>query len=147
MRSARSWLWPLVFLVATLAGMSAAVAAGTRTGGAAGGTRLVLQERQEILSADQHRLAVRSYLVYRIADPDRAHRAFADTAVLETRLTVLMIGWNRRIIGESTVPDLDGAGRDRIAARIVEGINRDSRTFGVEVIEHGFLSIAPIVSP
>lgn len=142
-----SWLRLGVVLLAMLGGMSAALAEGGQTGGAAAtGTRLAPPDPQEVYSADQYRLAVRSYLVYRFADADLAHRVFANTAALEARLAAMLRHWNRRVIADTTVYDLEGPDLSRFSARIVDRINEDSRRFGVEAIEHGFLSIARVTS-
>ncbi len=146
MPSFLSWLRLGVVLLFCLPAVPAGAADVPRPSDApATGTRLDLAAPDEVYTADQYRLAIRSTLVYRIVDEARFRRAFADTQELERRLTAMARHSIRRAVGSVTAPELEGPGADQIAARIVVSIDQDTRRFGVAITEFGFLSISHAV--
>ena len=90
---------------------------------------------EEIIASDQKRLVVDTYARYRIVDPLK----FFQTAVSENgaraRLTSIISGSMRRVIGSVKLEQVLSEQRPRIMRQIRDEVRDQARNFGIEVLD------------
>lgn len=90
---------------------------------------------EEVIAADQKRFVVDSFATYRIVDPLRFHQTVGNDAVARTRLSAMISGSLRRILGGETLADVLSADRGEIMGRIAQEVDGQARGLGVEVMD------------
>ena len=89
---------------------------------------------EEVILGDQRRLIVDSFVVFRIKDPLRYYQAVGtgDFAI-QSRLSSIVTGSLRRVLGNNQLLDVLSADRDRIMATIRDQVNAEMPGFGVSI--------------
>jgi len=89
---------------------------------------------EEVILNDQRRLIVDSFVVYRIKDPLRYYQAVGSgDYAIQTRLSSIVTGSLRRVLGNNTLPQVLSSDRDRIMATIRNEVNSEMPGFGVAI--------------
>lgn len=89
---------------------------------------------EEVILGDQRRLIVDSFVVYRIKDPLRYYQAVgAGDFAIQTRLSSIVTGSLRRVLGNNDLPQVLSVDRDRIMATIRSEVNAEMPGFGISV--------------
>ena len=88
----------------------------------------------EVTLADQRRLIVDSFTVFRIADPLAFYQAVGPLPdAIRTRLNSIVTGSLRRVLGKNTLTDVLSADRERIMASIKDQVSAEMKNFGVSI--------------
>ena len=89
---------------------------------------------EEVILGDQRRLIVDSFVVFRIKDPLRYYQAvgIGDYAI-QSRLSSIVTGSLRRVLGNNQLLEVLSADRDRIMATIRDQVNAEMPGFGVSI--------------
>ncbi len=89
---------------------------------------------EEVILGDQRRLIVDSFVVFRIKDPLRYYQAVgAGDYAIQSRLSSIVTGSLRRVLGNNQLLDVLSADRDRIMATIRDQVNAEMPGFGVSI--------------
>jgi len=89
---------------------------------------------EEVILGDQRRLIVDSFVVYRIKDPLKYYQAVGSgDFAIQTRLSSIVTGSLRRVLGNNTLPQVLSSDRDRIMATIRNEVNEEMPGFGVSI--------------
>lgn len=92
-------------------------------------------ERQQVLSTDQQRIEVDAYARFRIIDPVRMVRSAGTTQRVEEQLQPILSSVLRQELGKRTFQSLLTAERGQAMKNIREGLDRQSREYGAQVID------------
>ncbi len=92
-------------------------------------------ERQQVLSTDQLRLEVDAYARYRIIDPVKMVKTAGSVEALEEQLRPILTSVLRQELGKRTFQSLLTAERGAAMIKIREGLDRQSREYGAQVID------------
>jgi modulator of FtsH protease HflC len=92
-------------------------------------------ERQQVLSTDQLRLEVDAYARYRIIDPVKMVKTAGSVDALEEQLKPILTSVLRQELGKRTFQSLLTAERGAAMIKIREGLDRQSREYGAQVID------------
>jgi membrane protease subunit HflC len=89
---------------------------------------------EEVILGDQRRLIVDSFVVYRIKDPPKYYQAVGSgDFAIQGRLSSIVTGSLRRVLGNNTLPQVLSSDRDRIMATIRNEVNAEMPGFGVSI--------------
>jgi membrane protease subunit HflC len=92
-------------------------------------------ERQQVLSTDQLRLEVDAYARFRIIDPVRMVRTAGTPDQVGQQLQPILTSVLRQELGKRTFQSLLTADRGQAIRRIREGLDREARAYGAQVID------------
>jgi len=92
-------------------------------------------ERQQVLSTDQQRIEVDAYARYRIIDPVRMVRSAGTTERVSEQLQPILSSVLRQELGKRTFQSLLTAERGQAMKNIREGLDRQAREYGAQVID------------
>ncbi|AKM08985.1 protease modulator HflC [Croceicoccus naphthovorans] len=92
-------------------------------------------QRQEVLSRDQRRLEVDAYARYRVIDPTRLVQTAGSTARVEEQLRPILNSVLRQRLGTRSFQALLTAERGAAMNEIKEGLDKEAREYGVQVID------------
>ena len=85
--------------------------------------------------SDQQRLVVDSYTRFRINDPLLFYQTVGTEEGVRARLTSIVSGSLRRVLGNDTLLDVLSAERAAIMGQIRDQVNTEAKNFGVEVVD------------
>jgi membrane protease subunit HflC len=92
-------------------------------------------ERQLVISSDRSRLEVDAYARYRIIDPVKMVKSAGSTDLVERQLQAILSSVLRGELGKNTFQSLLTAERGEVMERIREGLDKQARTYGAQVID------------
>ncbi|HET9628044.1 MAG TPA: protease modulator HflC [Novosphingobium sp.] len=92
-------------------------------------------DRQQVLSTDQQRIEVDAYARFRIIDPVRMVRSAGTTERVEEQLQPILSSVLRQELGKRTFQSLLTAERGQAMKNIREGLDREAREYGAQVID------------
>lgn len=90
---------------------------------------------EEVIVSDQKRLVVDAYTRYRIVNPLQFYQTVGTEAGVRARLSSLVTGSLRRVLGSVTLSDILSAKRDAIMVQIRDDVAAQARPFGIEVVD------------
>jgi modulator of FtsH protease HflC len=90
---------------------------------------------EEVIVSDQKRLVVDAYTRYRIVNPLQFYQTVGTEAGVRARLSSLVTGSLRRVLGNVTLNDILSAKRDEIMRHIRDDVAEQARPFGIEVVD------------
>lgn len=92
-------------------------------------------ERQQVLSADQRRLEVDAFARFRIIDPVRMVQTAGTTDRVAEQLQPILNSALRQELGKRSFASLLTADRGKAMEQIREGLDREAREYGAQVID------------
>ena len=92
-------------------------------------------DEQEVLSTDQLRLQVDAFARYRIVDPLKMYKTARTEERLGDALRPLLGSSLRNELGKEPFAALLSPERGKVMANIKDGLNREARQYGAEVID------------
>lgn len=92
-------------------------------------------ERQQVLSIDRRPLEVDAFARFRIIDPVRMVRSAGTTARVNEQLQPILASVLRQELGKRTFQSLLTADRGAAMEQIREGLDREARQYGAQVID------------
>jgi membrane protease subunit HflC len=92
-------------------------------------------ERQQVLSSEQLRLEVDAYARFRIIDPVRMVRTAGTPEKVAEQLQPILSSVLRQELGKRTFQSLLTAERGQAMRRIRDGLDREAREYGAQVID------------
>lgn len=92
-------------------------------------------ERQLVISSDRSRLEVDAFTRYRIIDPVKMVKSAGNTEQVVRQLQSIMSSVLRAELGKNSFQSLLTAERSEVMARIREGLDKQARTYGAQVID------------
>ena len=92
-------------------------------------------ERQQVLSSDQRPLEVDAYARFRVIDPVKMVRTAGTTERVEEQLQPILNSVLRQELGKRTFQSLLTAERGSAMKQIREGLDREAREYGAQVID------------
>jgi len=90
---------------------------------------------EEVIASDQKRLVVDTYARFRIADPLQFYQSLGTEAVARLRLSSIMTGALRRVIGGIELQQVISVRRAEIMQQIRNEVNAQTKGFGLDVID------------
>ena len=90
---------------------------------------------QEVIASDQKRLVVDAFARYRIVDPLRFYQTVGTQEAANNRLSTLLNGALRRVLGEVSFISVVKDDRDQLMTRIRDQLDREARAFGINVVD------------
>jgi membrane protease subunit HflC len=90
---------------------------------------------QEVIASDQKRLVVDAFARYKIIDPLRFYQTVGTQEAANNRLSTLLNGALRRVLGEVTFINVVKDDRDNLMTRIRDQLDREARALGINVID------------
>jgi modulator of FtsH protease HflC len=90
---------------------------------------------QEVIAQDRKRLVVDAFARWRITDPLRFYQSLTDQEIAALRLQPILGSNVRRILGSQTFAAVLSGERAKLMVDIREGVNAQTRNFGIEVID------------
>jgi membrane protease subunit HflC len=90
---------------------------------------------EEVIAADQKRLVVDSYVRYRIDDPLQFYQSVGTEDVARQRVSAIMTGALRRIIGGIALQDVISQRRAEIMQQVKNEVNTQSKGFGLNIVD------------
>ena len=90
---------------------------------------------EEVIASDQKRLVVDTYARFRITDPLQFYQSAGTELVARTRLSSIMTGALRRIVGGIELQAVISQRRAEIMHEIRDEVNTQMRGFGIDVID------------
>jgi len=90
---------------------------------------------REVIAADQKRLVVDTYTRYRITDPLFFYQTVNSEPAVRGRLSALVSGSLRRVIGNVPLAALLSAQRAEIMQQIRNEVAAEAKSFGIDVID------------
>lgn len=90
---------------------------------------------EEVILGDQKRLVVDSYLRYRITDPLLFFQTVGSEAIARSRLGAVLNAATRQVLGTVELITVLSGERGELMHQILEQVNRQSRDFGVDVVD------------
>ena len=95
----------------------------------------VSMERQQVLSTDQQPLEVDAYALFRIIDPVKMVRSAGTTERVTEQLQPIFSSQLRQELGKRSFQSLLTAERGQAMRNIRDGIDREARQYGAQVID------------
>lgn len=89
--------------------------------------------QQEVVAADNQRVLVDAFVRYRIADPLRFYQTVGTVVRANNQLASVMNSALRRVLGESTLPQIVKEDRGQLMVRIRDLVNTDSTPLGLKI--------------
>jgi membrane protease subunit HflC len=90
---------------------------------------------EEIIASDQKRLVVDTYTRYRVIDPLLFYQTVNTESGMRARLSALVSGSLRRVIGNVTLSALLSQQRAGIMRQIRDEVRTEAKSFGIEVVD------------
>ena len=90
---------------------------------------------EEIIVSDQKRLVVDSYTRYAITNPLQFYQAAGNEAGMRARLSALVSGSLRRVLGNVTLNDILSEKRAAIMRQIRDDVAQEAKPFGINVVD------------
>ena len=90
---------------------------------------------EEVIVSDQKRLVADTYTRYRIADPLLFYQSVGSEAGGRARLSALVSGSLRRVLGNVTLSDVLSEKRAAIMRQIRDEVAAEAKGFGIEVVD------------
>ena len=90
---------------------------------------------EEVIASDQKRLVVDTYARFRITDPLQFYQSVGTELVVRQRLSAIMTGALRRVIGGIELQPVISERRAAIMHQIRDEVNTQSKGFGIDVID------------
>ena len=90
---------------------------------------------EEVIASDQKRLVIDTYARFRITDPLQFYQSVGTELVARTRLSSIMTGALRRIVGGVELQAVVSDRRAPIMRQIRDEVNAQSKGFGLDVID------------
>lgn len=92
-------------------------------------------DRQLVIPVDRSRLEVDAYARYRIIDPVKMVKTAGSTDMVVKQLQPILSSVLREELGKNTFQSLLTAERSEVMARIREGLDKQARAYGAQVID------------
>jgi membrane protease subunit HflC len=92
-------------------------------------------ERQQVTSLDQRRLEVDAYARFRVIDPIKMYETAGTVDRVAQQLQPILNSVLRQELGKRTFASLLTPERGQAMARIREGLDREAREYGAQVID------------
>ena len=92
-------------------------------------------EVEEVILSDQKRLLVDAFIRYKIVDPLRFYQAVGNENGFKARVTGLLSGSLRRVMGGDPLEVVLSQNRESLMEKIQEGINLEAVNFGVSIVD------------
>ncbi|BEV02620.1 protease modulator HflC [Novosphingobium olei] len=92
-------------------------------------------ERQQVTSADQRRLEVDAYARFRVIDPVKMYETAGTVDRVSEQLQPILNSVLRQELGKRTFASLLTAERGQAMANIRQGLDREAREYGAQVID------------
>lgn len=96
---------------------------------------LAPEGKSEIVTADQERLEVNSFIRWRITNPLRFYQAVREEARARDRLEGLLEASLRRVLGAAASNDIISGRRSQLMQEIKTNLNVETRGLGIEVVD------------
>ena len=90
---------------------------------------------EEIIVSDQKRLVVDSYTRYRITNPLLFYQTVGTEAGVRARMSAIVSGSLRRVLGNVTLNDILSTKRSAIMFQIRDDVGEQAKPFGIEVVD------------
>ena len=90
---------------------------------------------EEIITADQRRLVVDTFVRFRITDPLRFYQSVSTLAGLRARLPSVVNSSVRGVLGGRDTTMIISGERGQIMNQIRDSLNGEARAFGIEVVD------------
>ena len=90
---------------------------------------------EEVIVSDQKRLVADTYTRYRIVNPLLFYQTVGSEAGVRARLSALVSGSLRRVLGSVTLNDVLSNKRAAIMAQIRDDVAEQAKPFGIEVVD------------
>lgn len=90
---------------------------------------------EEVIVSDQKRLVVDAYTRYRIANPLLFYQTVGTEAGVRARMSALVTGSLRRVLGSVTLNDILSTKRGAIMLQIRDDVAAQAKPFGIEVVD------------
>jgi membrane protease subunit HflC len=90
---------------------------------------------EEVIVSDQKRLVADTYTRYRIVNPLLFYQTVGSEAGVRARLSALVSGSLRRVLGSVTLNDVLSVKRAAIMAQIRDDVAEQAKPFGIEVVD------------
>ena len=90
---------------------------------------------EEVIVSDQKRLVADTYTRYRIGNPLLFYQTVGTEAVVRARLSALVSGSLRRVLGNVTLSDVLSEKRDGIMRQIRDEVAEQAKPFGIDVVD------------
>jgi membrane protease subunit HflC len=90
---------------------------------------------EEVIVSDQKRLVVDSYTRYRIDDPLLFYQSVSSEGGVRARLSAIVTGSLRRVLGNVTLSDILSEKRPAIMRQIRDEVAVEAKPFGVVVVD------------
>ncbi len=90
---------------------------------------------EEVIVSDQKRLVADTYTRYRIVNPLLFYQTVGSEAGVRARLSALVTGSLRRVLGSVTLNDILSNKRATIMAQIRDDVAEQAKPFGIEVVD------------
>src|SRR6185437_4816419 len=90
---------------------------------------------EEVIVSDQKRLVVDSYARYRIVNPLLFYQTVANEEGVRARLSAIVNGSLRRVLGNVTLSDVLSVKRAGIMTQIRDEVAAEAKGFGVDVVD------------
>ena len=90
---------------------------------------------EEVIVADQKRLVVDTYTRYRITNPLLFYQTVGTEDGVRARLSALVTGSLRRVLGNVTLNDILSTKRAAIMRQIRDEVAAEAKGFGIEVVD------------
>ena len=90
---------------------------------------------EEVIVSDQKRLVVDSYARYRIIDPLLFYQTVGTEEGVRARLSAIVNGSLRRVLGNVTLSDILSVKRAGIMVQIRDEVAEAAKTFGIKVVD------------
>src|SRR4051812_10331294 len=90
---------------------------------------------EEVIVSDQKRLVIDAYTRYRIVNPLQFYQTVGSEQGVRARLSALVSGSLRRVLGNVTLSDILSAKRDAIMIQIRNDVAVQAKPFGIEVVD------------
>jgi membrane protease subunit HflC len=90
---------------------------------------------EEVIVSDQKRLVVDAYTRYRITNPLQFYQTVGNEAGVRARLSAIVSGSLRRVLGNVTLNDILSTKRDAIMLQIRDDVAAQAKSFGIDVVD------------
>ena len=90
---------------------------------------------EEVIVSDQKRLVTDTYTRYRIIDPLLFYQTVGSEAGVRARLSALVTGSLRRVLGSVTLSDILSEKRAAIMRQIRDEVAAQAKPFGIDVVD------------
>jgi membrane protease subunit HflC len=90
---------------------------------------------EEVIVSDQKRLVVDTYTRYRITDPLLFYQTVNSESAVRARLSAMVNGSLRRVLGNVTLSALLSHDRSAIMGQIRDEVSEQGKSFGIDVVD------------